>query len=116
MDRLYINRTRPSKARKERKDKYGEFEVIGGDYTMTHLWRVKVPVELPFDLKKAAKPEQLTQGDQFTVGGFSWSPDGKQIAFDAERDPDLGSGDTQRIYVLEPGRFACAQDRRYAWS
>jgi dipeptidyl aminopeptidase/acylaminoacyl peptidase len=56
---------------------------------------------LPLDIKKAAKPEQLTQGEQFTVGSFSWSPDGSQIAFDATRDPDLGSGDTQRIYVLE---------------
>ncbi len=90
-----------SKARKERKDKYGDFDIIGGDYTMSHLWRIKVPAELPYDVKKAAKPEQLTQGEQFTVGSFSWSPDGKQIAFDGARDPDLGSSDTERIYVLE---------------
>jgi dipeptidyl aminopeptidase/acylaminoacyl peptidase len=90
-----------SKARKERKEKYGDFDVIGGDYVMQHLWRVKVPAELPYDGKKLGKPEQLTQGDQFTVRGFSWSPDGSQIAFDATRDPDLGSSDTQKIYVLE---------------
>lgn len=27
-----------SKARKDRKEKYGEFEIVQGDYTMTHLW------------------------------------------------------------------------------
>ena len=68
---------------------------------MSHLWRIKVPAEMPYDVKKLGKPEQLTSGEQFTVGGFSWSPDGSQIAFDAGRDPDLGSGDTTRIYVLE---------------
>ena len=90
-----------NKARKERKDRYGEFDIIGGDYSMSHLWRIKVPAEMPYDVKKLGKPEQLTSGEQFTVGGFSWSPDGSQIAFDAGRDPDLGSGDTTRIYVLE---------------
>jgi len=90
-----------SKARKDRKEKYGEFDVIGGDYTMSHLWRMKVPAELPADPKKGSKPEQLTQGEDFTVGSFSWSPDGTRIAFDGARDPDLGSSDTERIYVLD---------------
>src|SRR5262245_21817348 len=78
-----------AKPRKDRKDKYGDFEVVGGDYTMNHLWQVKVPEEVPADPKKLPKPTQLTQGDQFTVGAFSWSPDGKRIAFAAQRDPDL---------------------------
>src|ERR1019366_3752463 len=36
-----------------------------------------------------------------SVGAFSWSPDGKRIAFSASRDPDLGSGDTETLYVLD---------------
>src|ERR1700722_11105216 len=32
-----------SKAMKDRKDKYGDFAIIGGDYDMNHLWLVKVP-------------------------------------------------------------------------
>src|SRR5882724_5099468 len=32
-----------AKSKKDRKDKYGEFDIIGGDYTMSHLWRIKVP-------------------------------------------------------------------------
>ena len=90
-----------ARARKERNDRYGEFSIVGGDYVMNHLWRVKVPADMPYDVKKLGKPEQLTTGEQFSVGAFSWSPDGAQIAFDATRDPDLGSRDTEKVYVLE---------------
>jgi dipeptidyl aminopeptidase/acylaminoacyl peptidase len=90
-----------AKAKKDRKEKYGDFEIIGGDYVMNHLWLVKVPAEIPSDLKKLPKAEPLTKGDQFSVSGFSWSPDGKRIAFSASRDPDLGSQDTEQLYVLD---------------
>ena len=90
-----------SKARKDRKEKYGDFEIVNGDYTMTHLWRVEIPAEFPADLKKLPKPEALTSGSEFTVGSFAWSPDGKRIAFSATRDPDLGSGDTEQLYLLD---------------
>jgi dipeptidyl aminopeptidase/acylaminoacyl peptidase len=89
------------KAKKDRKDKYGDFEVIGGEYSMSHLWRVKVPAEMPYDVKKLPKAEPLTKGEQFTVSQFAWSPDGARIAFSAGRDPDLGSPDTEQIYVLD---------------
>jgi len=90
-----------SKARKDRKEKYGDYEIIGGDYVMNHLWRVAVPAEIPSDTKKLPKPEALTSGDSLNVNGFSWSPDGKRIAFSATRDPDLGSQDTEQIHVLD---------------
>ena len=90
-----------SKQRKDRKEKFGDFEIVGGDYTMNHLWLVQVPAEVPADLKQLPKPVALTKGDQFNVGGFSWSPDGKRIAFSATRDPDLGSRDTEQLYVLD---------------
>ena len=90
-----------SKAKKDRKERYGEFDIIGGDYTMSHIWQVKAPIDIPADIKKLPKPEQLTKGDQFSVSGFAWSPDGKRIAFAAARDPDLGSQDTEQIYVLD---------------
>jgi dipeptidyl aminopeptidase/acylaminoacyl peptidase len=90
-----------SKARKDSKEKYGEFDIIGGDYVMNHLWLVKVPAEISSDTKKLPKAEPLTKGEDFSVDGFSWSPDGKRIAFAASRDPDLGSGDTEQIYVLD---------------
>jgi len=89
------------KAAKDRKDRYGDFEIVGGDYKMSHLWLVKAPAEIPADLKKLPKPEALTKGDQFSVGSFSWSPDSRRIAFSATRDPDLGSSGTEQLYVLD---------------
>jgi Tol biopolymer transport system component len=90
-----------SKARKDRKEKYGEIDIIGGDYVMNHLWRVAVPAEIPSDTKKLPKPEALTTGESFNVTGFSWAPDGKRIAFSTTRDPDLGSQDTEQISILD---------------
>ena len=90
-----------SKARKDRKEKYGDFEIVSGDYAMTRLWQVEIPAEFPADLKKLPKPEPLTSASEFSAGVFAWSPDGKHIAFSATRDPDLGSQDTEQIYLLD---------------
>jgi dipeptidyl aminopeptidase/acylaminoacyl peptidase len=85
------------KALKDRKDKYGEFSVIHADYQMTHLWTIDLP-----ESAASAPPEanRLTEGNIFSVGSFSWSPDGTKIAFSATRDPDLISGFSSDIYVL----------------
>lgn len=85
-----------TKARKDRKDRLGEFELINGDYQMVHLWTFDVPAEG----KSPGKPAALTEGDAFSVSGFRWSPDGRQVAFAATRDPDLSSGETSDIYVV----------------
>lgn len=86
-----------SKTAKDRKEKYGEFEVVKGDYTMTHLWTIEVPAD---PKEKSGEAKHLTEGTNFTVGGFSWSPDSSRIAFNAAKDPDLESSDTSDIYVI----------------
>jgi dipeptidyl aminopeptidase/acylaminoacyl peptidase len=86
-----------SKAHKAREKKYGDFRIVDDDYTMTHLWEADVPGTLD---EKLPKPERLTGGDSYTVGDFSWSPDGTHIAFDATRDPALSDMETADIYVL----------------
>lgn len=86
-----------SKAKKDRKEKYGDFEIVQSDYTMTHIWMIEVPVDVK---EKKIEPARLTEGTGFTAGGFSWSPDSTRIAFSATKDPDLGSSDTNDIYVL----------------
>jgi dipeptidyl aminopeptidase/acylaminoacyl peptidase len=88
-----------TKAHKDRKERLGEFEFINGDYQMVHLWTLDVPAEG----KPAGKPVALTEGDTFSVASFRWSPNGKQIAFAATRDPDLSSGETSEIYVVRTG-------------
>jgi dipeptidyl aminopeptidase/acylaminoacyl peptidase len=90
-----------SKSKKDRKEKYGDFEIVTGDYSMVRLWLVKVPAEIPADPKQKPKPEALTEGDKFSVTDFSWSPDSKRIAFGATRDPDLSSSETGQIYILD---------------
>ncbi len=84
------------KALKDRKEKYGEYSVVHADYQMTHLWTIEVPA----GSAPAAEPQRLTDGDKFSVGEFSWSPDGTRIAFSAQKDPDLISSETADLYVV----------------
>jgi dipeptidyl aminopeptidase/acylaminoacyl peptidase len=90
-----------SKILKDRKERFGDFDIIGSDYRMEQLWLVKVPSDLPANAKQLPKPDALTKGDQFSVSSFAWSPDGRRIAFSATKDPDLGSQDTEQLYVLD---------------
>ncbi len=84
-----------SKSRKDRKKKYGEFEVVQADYDFTHLWMIDVPTD-----DKKPEPVRLTEGSGFSINGFSWSPDSGRIAFSAAKDPDLSSSTTSDIYVV----------------
>ncbi|HEX9760374.1 MAG TPA: S9 family peptidase [Candidatus Acidoferrales bacterium] len=86
-----------SKARKEKKEKLGEVAWEDEQHTMSHLWVVDVPAEQPDKLPEAMR---LTEGDTFTVGSFSWSPDGTRMAFSAAQDPDPASGGTSDIYIV----------------
>jgi dipeptidyl aminopeptidase/acylaminoacyl peptidase len=84
------------KTLKDRKEKYGEYSVVHADYHMTHLWTIEVPSEGA----SAAEPKRLTDGGKFSVGDFSWSPDGTRIAFSAQKDPDLISSETADLYTV----------------
>jgi dipeptidyl aminopeptidase/acylaminoacyl peptidase len=95
--RIAFSMTDPEpKALKDRKEKYGEYSVVHGNYQMTHLWTI----ELSSGNTPATEPKRLTEGDKFSIGDFSWSPDGTRIAFSAQKDPDLISGDTADLYVV----------------
>ncbi len=93
----FISGDPESDAHKARVKKYGDFHIIDSDYTMSHLWLIDVPspetTELP-------KPARLTSGQDFTVQGLRWSPDGTRIAFDTTKDPALADGGTANIYIL----------------
>jgi dipeptidyl aminopeptidase/acylaminoacyl peptidase len=84
------------KVLQDRKEKYGEYSVVHADYQMTHIWTI----EAPDGSTPAAEPKRLTEGDKFSVGEFSWSPDGTRIAFSAQKDPDLISSETADLYVV----------------
>jgi dipeptidyl aminopeptidase/acylaminoacyl peptidase len=79
-----------SEADKEREKKYGDFDVIGEGYRMSHLW--------VFDMA-TRKARRLTSG-AFTVGQFNWSPDGREIAFDHRINSANANGGTSNISVV----------------
>ena len=89
-----------SKAMKDRKAKYGEYDVVHADYSMAHLWTLELPAS---ESETLPEPKRLTEGTAFSVGDFAWSPDGTRIAFSAQRDPDLISSETADIYVVGAG-------------
>jgi dipeptidyl aminopeptidase/acylaminoacyl peptidase len=75
--------------------------------------------------RPAATPAagRLTGGEQFTVAEFSWSPDGRRIAFSATREPGLASAGTADVYVLDVAARAVRKvvdtpgpDRNPVWS
>jgi dipeptidyl aminopeptidase/acylaminoacyl peptidase len=76
----------------DRREKYSDFESVRHDYTMTHLWVGDI---------NGGAPRRLTSGKQFTVGSFSWSPDGRRIAFDAQSRPGLTFDPSADIYVYD---------------
>ena len=85
------------KAMKDRKEKYGEYDVVHADYSMSHLWTLEIPAG---ETEMAPEPKRLTEGATFSVGEFTWSPDGTRIAFSAQRDADLISSESADIYVV----------------
>ena len=73
-----------SAALKERKKTYGELSIIEEEYTMSHVWRVKVS-----DTPKQ-KAERLSEGN-FHVASLAVSPDGKTLAIVTKKNPDLST-------------------------
>ncbi len=90
-----------TKAMKDRKDTFGDYQVIRADYRMVHLWLIALPkVDAAGRVTPPQEPKLLTSGDAFSVGDFRFSPDGTMIAFSAQRDPDLISGFSSDIYTV----------------
>ena len=89
------------KAMKDRKETFGDYHVIHADYAMVHLWTLDLPTtDAAGRMSALGEPKLLTPGETMSVGSFSWSPDGKRIAFSATRDPDLISGFSGDIYTV----------------
>ncbi len=90
-----------TKSMKDRKESFGDYHVFHADYEMTHLWLVDVPAPDKVGLVASVpEPKLLTQGESFSVGDFAFSPDGRKIAFSAQRDPDLISMSSSDIYTV----------------
>jgi dipeptidyl aminopeptidase/acylaminoacyl peptidase len=88
-----------SKASKDRKEKYSDYEVFEKDYRQNQLWSVDVSTaeknSLPVDAKR------LITDPSMNVTDFSWSPDSTRIAFSATQNPMLAYRGNQDIYLLD---------------
>jgi dipeptidyl aminopeptidase/acylaminoacyl peptidase len=125
--RVAYTKTEPdTKKEKTVKDRFGAFGVEGEEYKQTHLWLLNFhydsivlagqvpcyPVKkdsTKLDSSKKIKGQEcfslpvakkLTEGN-FTVNGFAWRPDGKQIAFNKQANPLILSGTSADIVLID---------------
>jgi dipeptidyl aminopeptidase/acylaminoacyl peptidase len=111
-------------AARQRRQQFGEFAVAEAEYRQNHLWLVDVqpdawpaPAERPCPQGAAAdtvaaaaarcvrapEPARLTEGADYTVGSFAWSPDGTRIAFERRSDPLITSGSSADLWLADVG-------------
>ena len=95
--RIAFTRTDSESERdKKRVESYGAYAVEDGEYRPRHLWMVELP-----HTPGPVEAERLTESSDFTVSGFSWSPDGNEIAFGHQPDPLINSWMGADISVLD---------------
>ena len=82
---------------KDRKEYYGDYDVVRRGYSYTHIFTLDVAEAM----KSPIAGKQRTKKTDFSVSSFSWSPDGSTIAFSATINPDLIQGTTSDIYLLK---------------
>lgn len=104
-------------ADKDRKKRFGGYAVDDQEYKMSGLYIMDFdpnqadPADLPCyektdSLKKInciqiPEPQMLVKSDSFTVTGFSWSPDGKYMAYGKQDDPLRNSWFSADIALLD---------------
>jgi dipeptidyl aminopeptidase/acylaminoacyl peptidase len=88
-----------SKASKDRKESFSDYEVFEKDYGQNQLWLVDVQVAAAAFLPAKAVP--LTRDPALNVTEFAWSPDSTRIAFSATANPLLAFGGDEDIYLLD---------------
>lgn len=93
----YLATEPPPASLKDRKEHLGDFEVIRREYNFVHLWTLDVAEAL----NAPVVGRQRTKKRDFSIGAFSWSPDGTRIAFSAQLNPDIIQGVTSDVYLLK---------------
>jgi dipeptidyl aminopeptidase/acylaminoacyl peptidase len=88
-----------SKAEKDRKEQFSDYEVFEADYRQNQIWTVDVvaaeKIQLPI------KAAQITKDAKLNVNSFHWSPDSKLIAFSASKSPSLPASIDTDIYLID---------------
>jgi len=87
-----------AKALKDRKEKYGDYEVVESDFDQSQLWVVDVAAAARGTAP--ARALQLTRDPRRSVGEFDWSPDSTRIAFAATPSPLLAYRSDSDLYLV----------------
>src|SRR5437588_9535772 len=82
---------------KDRKEYYGDYDVVREGYNYVHLWTIDIAEAM----KTPLVGKQRTKKKDFSIDSFAWSPDGDSIVFSATLNPDLIQGATSDIYLLK---------------
>jgi dipeptidyl aminopeptidase/acylaminoacyl peptidase len=82
---------------KDRKDYYGDYDVVREGYNYVHLWTIDIAEAM----KTPLVGKQRTKKKDFSIDSFAWSPDGDSVVFSATINPDLIQGVTSDIYLLK---------------
>jgi len=88
-----------SKAEKDRKEKFSDYEVYEEDYRQNQIWTVDVAASEKNSLP--VKAMQITRDARLNVSGFNWSPDSKLLAFSASKSPSLPAAIDTDIYLID---------------
>jgi dipeptidyl aminopeptidase/acylaminoacyl peptidase len=84
---------------KDRKEKYGDFDVFEKDYRQKQLWTVDVAAAEKDCLPAPAR--RLVSDPSISINSFDWSPDSSRIAFAATPNPMLAFWGEEDIYLLD---------------
>ncbi|MDH5714888.1 MAG: S9 family peptidase [Candidatus Aminicenantes bacterium] len=87
----FIARDKLSKHKEKLKKEKKDAVVEDQDFVMSHLWIYDT------ETKKA---ERLTEGSDFTVNSFNWSPDSKAITFSATPTPRPIDSPKSDVYII----------------
>jgi len=88
-----------SKAEKDRKEKYSDYEVFEEDFRQNQIWTVDVTAAEKNFLP--AKATQITKDPKLSVNEFNWAPDSKLIVFAAAKSPALPASIETNIYLVD---------------
>jgi len=88
-----------AKARKDRKETYGDYEVVENDFDQNQLWTVDVAAAERET--RPARAEALTRDPRLNVGAFDWSPDSNRIVFAATPSPLLAFSGEADLYLVD---------------
>ena len=79
---------------KERRNQFGDFEIVDRDIPMNRLWLVDIG---------SKRTRTIFAESNLSVGSYDWSPDGERLALELATDPRPKGWGTSDIYLLHLG-------------